>query len=140
MYVRTGKMSSAFCPFTRTQPRSVRGRQQTTDREQNVTRLQRVSTGRQHRGCVTPICAVPLCLAVCCRSLRSVTHHLPIIDAAVCDRPTHLEGKAWTVWIKYEHLKCPYIFYVLWWLAEAHPRKLDPRPYTTPPIKGGDNK
>ena len=47
------KCGQLFCPFTRTQPRHVPGRQRTTGREHSVTPLQRISTSRQYRERVT---------------------------------------------------------------------------------------
>ena len=61
LYVRTGKMSSASCPFPSTQPRHVPGGQRTTATVHNVATVQRISTSRQHRACVTHSSALYCC-------------------------------------------------------------------------------
>ena len=120
-----------------------------TGREQNVTKKkQRIHTRRRHRPCVTRPSA--LCCCGCCscayRSLRSVTHHLPISAAAVCDRPTHkVDGDVRTVWMKHVYLSCPPFSDVfLCFLAEAPPRNLGtrqlaniPNNVTAPPSNSG---
>ena len=129
LYARTGKMSSAFCPFTSTHPRHVPGRQQTTRQK-----AQRYSAynDQQATPCVwhtdLRYTDVSSCLY---RNRPSVFHHLPI-PAAVCDKPTHtLDGNVRTVWIEYEYLNCPYKSNVL--RLDIRQRAQNTNNITTPP-------
>ena len=59
------------------------------------------------------------------RTLRSVTHHLPLFGAALCvTDPRTLDGNVRNVWIKWEYPDATYIFDILCFSPGAQHRNL----------------
>ena len=101
-----------------TQSRHIPGRQQTTCTEHRVTTLPPI-----RRACATHPNAL-YCFGWLCLSEPAVRN--PPSTSVCCDRSTHtLDENVRTVWIKCKYLSYPYIFGVLCFLPEAHPRNLD---------------